>query len=127
MSLFGLHILNDKQVAALKNAGHQVEAYAVSEAAKSVLVLKTTDIGSVVAADIAAVESKTLTGPQKFEQVVVNTAPLVLKYLTGGGVSAAISDVESIARALVQSVFNDTKSTTAGKIGAEILKVAGVA
>lgn len=126
--MFHLHILTDAQIAALKNAGHEVEHFAISEAQKAVLALKTkTDIGSKIADAIKTVESQQLSGPQKFEQVLVNDVlPEVLKYATGGGFSAVISDVESIGRELLQSVFNDVQSTTAGKIGAEILHVAGL-
>lgn len=127
MSLFGFHILTDAQVQALKDAGHQVQAFAVSEADKAVAALKQTDIGTAVANDISAVSSQSLSGAQKFEAVLTNTLPLVLKFVTGGGLSAVEKDVEDIARSLVQSLYNDFKSTTASKIAGEVLHLVGLA
>lgn len=123
MSFFGIHILSDAAVAHLKAAGHDVTEFVASEADKAVIALKGTSIGATVAADIAAVTDHALTGPQKFEKVLANTLPLVLQYVTGGGFAGVLKDVEDIARGLVQSVFNDTKSTNAGKVAADILKL----
>jgi hypothetical protein len=121
MSFLGIHILSDAALAHLKAAGHDVTTFAATEADKAVIALKSTDIGATVAADIASVKDNALTGSQKFEAVLANTLPLVLKYVTGGGLSAVVTDVEDIARSLVQSVFNDTASTKAGKVAADIL------
>jgi hypothetical protein len=123
MSLLGIHILSDAAVAHLKAAGHDVVEFAASEADKAVIAIKNTDIGKTVAADIAAVKDHSISNMQKFENVVSNTLPLVLHYVTGGGLSAVVSDVESLTRSLVQAVFNDTASTTAGKVAAEILSI----
>lgn len=107
-------------------AGQAVQTFALSEADKVVAALKTTHIGSAIAADIAAVSNKKLSGSQKFAAVLANTIPLVVTYATGGGIKAAADDVSDIARALVQSVFNDTKSTGAGKIVGDFLKLFGL-
>ena len=126
MSLLGIHVLTDAQFAALKAAGHSVQTFAISEAEKAVIALKQTDIGAAVANDIQAIASKDLTGPQKFEAVLANTLPLVLKFATGGGFAAVEKDVEDIARSLVQAVFNDVKSTTAGSVAGAILHAIGL-
>jgi len=124
MAFLGIHILSSKQLEAVKA---EAAGFAVSEAGKAVAVLKQTSIGSIVAKDIAAMQDKNLSGAQKFSTVVANTAPLVLKYATAGGLVAVLADVEDIARSLVQSVYNDTKSTTAGRVAAAVLKRFGIA
>lgn len=113
--------LNTAQLAALHDAGHAIEQFAVSEVQKAVGVLKTTSIGATVVADIAAAKDTQLSGAQKFEQVFANTVPLVLKYVTGGGVEAVEADVADIARELVQSTYNDVLATKAGSIATAIL------
>lgn len=123
MALFGIRILTSKQIAAIKAEAASV---AMTEAGKAVAILKTTDIGKAVAADIAAISNKRLSGSQKFEKVVANTAPLLVKYITGGGFAAVEADVIDIARNLVQSVYNDFKSSTAPGLAKAILKIVGI-
>jgi stalled ribosome rescue protein Dom34 len=122
MSFLGIHILTDAQLKTLKDAGHEIATIALTDAQKAVAALKETDLGKTVAADIAAVAGSG-TATQKFENVVAATMPEVLKLVASGGVTAALADVESITREFVQSVFNDTKSSTAGKIASALLAV----
>jgi hypothetical protein len=123
MALFGIHFMTSKQLAAMKA---EVSSFAMTEAGKAVAILKTTEIGKAVAADIAAVSNKRLSGSQKFEKVVASTAPLIVKYVTGGGFAAVEADVVDIARNLVQSVYNDFKSSTAPNLAKAILKIVGI-
>lgn len=129
MSLLGIHIkvLSDDQWKAVKqtlqDAGHEIVELAGTEVDKAIAAAKATDIGAAVTADIHAMEATDKTGAEKFEAVLANTLPLVLKYVTGGGLSAVIGDVEDFGRQLVQSVFNDVKSTTAAKIAEDILSI----
>lgn len=109
------------------DAGKSVEAFALTEAQKAVAALSQTTIGATVAADIAALTSSTLTGAQKFEQVVASTSPLIAQFLTTGGVATAVTEVEDLARALVQQVFNDTLSSKAGAVAQAVLKLLGLA
>jgi hypothetical protein len=127
MSFFGIHILTDAQLKALEDAGHKVESYVVTEADKALLAIKQDKgiIGTIMA-DINAIDSSTMTGLQKMETVVANTMPIVLKVLTGGGVSVVLQDVEDVTRALTQGVYNDFKSTSLGKIAGEIVKAIGL-
>ena len=121
--MFGIHILSSKQLAAIKA---DAASLALTEAGKAVEILKATDIGKAVAADIASISDRKLSGVQKFEAVVANTAPLIVKYVTSGGFAAAQGDVVDIARALVQQTFNDIKSSTAPNIARTILKIVGI-
>lgn len=123
MNLFGLHLLSSKQIAAIKA---EASSLALSEAGKAVAYLKTTEIGKAVAADIDAINNRKLSGSQKFEKVVANTAPLIVKYVTGGGLAAVEADVLDLARGVVQSVYNDLKSKTAPNLGRAILKMVGL-
>lgn len=123
MALFGIHILSSKQIAAIKA---EAAGLAMTEAGKAVAILKTTPIGKVVADDIAAIGNKRLSGSQKFEAVVATTAPLILNYVTGGGMKAVAGDAEDLARNLVQSIYNDLQSKTAKKVASFILKMIGV-
>ena len=123
VKIFGLRIITKGQFNDLKAAAESALNIVPSETAKAVLALKQTEIGAVVASDIAAVASKELTGAQKFEEVLKNTLPLILTFLNKNGLSAALDEIEDIGRALVQSVFNDFKSTTAGGIASLILSL----
>lgn len=107
-------------------AAKSVEALTLTEAQKAVAALKTTTIGAAVAADIKTIGSKDLSGEEKFAQVLANTTPAIAAFVSGGGVKAAAKDVEDIARALVQSIFNDVASTKAGSIATTILKLLGI-
>ena len=107
-------------------AGQSVKAFAMTEVQKAVAALKTTSIGAIVAADIASLKDARLTSAQKFETVVANTLPKIVELATTpGAVKVELSDVESVARELVQSVFNDTASTKAGSIATLILTLLG--
>ena len=123
MKIFGLRIIPNSQFKDLKAAAEIALNIVPSETAKVVLALKQTEIGAAVANNIEAISSKSLTGADKFEAVLANTLPLVASFLTGKGLEVAIDEIEDIGRALVQSVFNDFKSTTAGKIAGLILQL----
>lgn len=104
-------------------AAKSVEAFALTETQKAVAALKQTAIGATVAADIKALTDHNLTGTQKFETVVATTAPLIVGLLGDGGVKKAVADVEDLARALVQEIYNDALSTKAGSVANSILKL----
>lgn len=123
MKIFGLRIISNSRFNDLKAAADTALNIVPSETAKAVLALKQTEIGAAVANNIEAISSKSLTGADKFEAVLANTLPLVANFLTGKGMEVAIDEIEDIGRALVQSVFNDFKSTTAGRIATLILKL----
>ena len=120
MSFLGIHILSDAAVQHLKDAGHQVETFAVSETTKVIAAAKTTDLGKAATDAIAAVSSHDLSGPQKFEAAVAAFLPTVLHYATQGGFSGVIKDVESFGRQMLQTVFDDTKSSTAGQVASAV-------
>ncbi|UAK25681.1 hypothetical protein [Sphingomonas nostoxanthinifaciens] len=122
MSKLFVGFLSSAQLTALHAAGHAVEQFALSETQKVVATLKTTSIGATVTADIKALEDSTLIGAEKFEQVVANTAPLVLPYVTGGGLASLAADAGDVARELVQSLYND--AATALKTAAASAAVA---
>lgn len=103
------------------------EAFALTEMQKAINALKKTEVGAAVAADIRALTSSALTGPQKFEQVVANTLPLVAALATKGGTDVAVNEAEDLARALVQDVFNEIASTRAFSIASLVLRALGFA
>lgn len=108
-------------------AAHAAEEFVLTEVQKAVAVLKTTKLGAVVAADIQTVASRNISGAQKFEQVVTNTVPLIVTFLAdNGAIKVAVQEVSDIARELVQSTYNDTKSTAAGTLATLILSLFGV-
>lgn len=123
VKIFGLRIITKGQFNDLKAAAATALNIVPSETAKAVLALKQTEIGAAVASDIEAISSKDMTGTEKFEAVLANTLPLVVSFLSGKGLAVALDEIEDIGRALVQSIFNDFKSTTAGKIASIILKL----
>jgi len=107
-------------------AGQSVQAFAMTEAQKAVAALSKTTIGATVAADIASLTNSSLSGAEKFAQVVGNTAPLLASFLTQGGVATAVADAEDVARQLVQSLYNDLQSTKAGSVAKSILALLGI-
>lgn len=113
MSLFGIHILTDDQVKALKAAGHTLEAAALTDAQAAVAKFKMLPEAQVVLADIKTVQDSTLSGPEKFAKVLATSLPLVMSYLTGTGLHDLVSNVEGIAREAVQSLVNDFKAAIA--------------
>lgn len=123
IKILGLRILTKERFNDLKAAADTALNIVPSETAKAVLALKQTEIGGMVASNIEAIGSEKMTGAEKFEAVLSNTLPLVASFLTGKGLEVAIDEIEDIGRALVQSVFNDFKSSTAGKIAGLILKL----
>lgn len=123
IKILGLRILTKERFNDLKAAADTALNIVPSETAKAVLALKQTEIGGMVASNIEAIGSETLTGAEKFEKVLENTLPLVASFLTGKGLEVAIDEIEDVGRALVQSVFNDFKSSTAGRIANLILKL----
>lgn len=112
--------------AASKQTTAAVKAFGSSEAAKVIAALSTTDIGAAVKADVLTMQNASLSGAEKFAQVVSNTVPLVLKFVTGGGIAAVEADVLSITQGLVQTVYLDTASTTFGKIVGEFARLLGI-
>jgi hypothetical protein len=119
LKIFGLAILSSAELATLKT-------FALTEGEKAVAALKQTDIGKTVAADIAAAANADLTGMQKFEQVLTNTLPLIQALFTKQGQQVEMADLEDVGRSLVQTVYNDVKSTTVGTWAAGILKLLGI-
>ena len=125
-SIFGSAQTHPAVAAAPATTVAALKAFGGSEAAKVVAALKETDIGTAVANDVSALTNSTLTGAQKFEQVVASATPLVLKYATGGGIAALEADVVGITRALVQTIYTDIADTGFGKIAGEFLKWLGI-
>ena len=123
IKILGLRIISKGKYNDLKAAAETALNIVPSETAKAVLALKQTEIGGMIANDIEALSSKKLTGADKFEAVLENALPLVAGFLGGKGIDVAIDEIEDIGRALVQSVFNDFKSSTAGRIASLILKL----
>ncbi|WP_404711470.1 hypothetical protein [Sphingomonas sp. MMS24-J13] len=107
MSKLFVGFLNAAQLAALHAAGHVLESRALSAGQQLVATLKGTSIGAAVVGDIKALTDSSLSGAEKFEKVVANTAPLVLQYVVGGGFSTIVGDAKDLARELVQSLYND--------------------
>lgn len=108
------------------SVGTAIEGFLFSESDKALAVLKASDVGSVVAAEVADLKDQKLTGAQKALAAVLIAQPLVLKYANAAGPTLLLADVLGITQALVQSIYNDTVSTTAGKVSASILASANI-
>lgn len=119
LRLFGIQIFGSRAKQIIKDV-------AVSEVDRAVVALKNTIVGTLVANEVHAITAKDMTGAQKFEAVVESTLPLIHDFATRGGRAMLVHDVEDVARQLVQSVFNDVKSTKAGGIAQIILQLLGL-
>lgn len=98
-------------------------AFVATDVQKAVAALKKTEVGAAVARAIKTVENDKISGTEKAARVVGEAVPLIVDLLSGGGVRVVVDQVEDIARELVQSIYNDTKSKTAGSIAAAIIKL----
>jgi predicted DNA repair protein MutK len=121
MNILGIHVLTEKQFELLKNAGHEITYLAATPVQQAVAALTALPIGSAIHADIVAIESKTMTGPQKFEAVVAKTLPALVETLAAHGVGATIAEVADIGRELVQSIFNAFTSKIAPSLAGAIV------
>jgi hypothetical protein len=123
MKLFGIRIISD---AKFKRLTGEVSGFINTEADRVVLALKQTSLGDAVLDSIEAIADDDMPGNEKFQKVVSEVAPLVLHYVASGGVPALLDDVEDLARHLVQSVYNDMKSTGFGKLVKQLVDLLGL-
>ncbi|HZU64958.1 MAG TPA: hypothetical protein VFF98_14830 [Novosphingobium sp.] len=119
IKIFGLTILTSTELASVKS-------FALSEATKAVAALKETPVGTAIANAISDIDNANLTGIQKFEKVLSDTLPQLQQLLTAQGLKAELADLEDLGRSLVQTIYNDFKSTTAGTWATSILKLLGI-
>lgn len=128
--MFGIVLIKKSELQELRAkaelAASTVLPFWQAEADKAVAILKQTEIGDAVADSIKAIKDAEMSGLEKFQAVVGEIAPLLLDYVSKGGIPAVIDDVEDVARQLVQSVYNDVMSTKAGSVIKAILKVFGL-
>ncbi len=121
---FHIVFANDAQKAiikqALADAGHVVELAAESAADDLVLALKKTTVGTFIASEIATLKDSTLTGLEKFEQVVEKAIPAAITLFAAGGVTKVAGEVEDAVRATVQLIYNQTTSTTVPALAADV-------
>ena len=109
--------IEDDVLTFLKSAGKAVETFALSESQKLVAEVKQTYVGTVAMNVIQALESQEMDTAEKFDAVVTAIVPLIQKLIASGGISGAVASVESFAREVAQSAYNDLK--------ADIAKIAG--
>ena len=107
-------------------AAQEVVAVVVADTTKVVALLMTMPIAHVVRDDIRTIANGSYSGQQKFDIVLGNTLPVLIDLLTGKGFNVAPGDIEDIARAFVQAIYNDTMSTRAGSIARQILALFGI-
>jgi hypothetical protein len=94
----------------------------LNETDAAVVALKNSSVGGKVATIIEGYSSSSASSSVKFSLAVAATVPLVIELLDDKARNLAGTEIESIARALVQSVFNDVKSNSAGFIASLVLK-----
>ncbi len=111
MSIFAE--LEDDAIAILKAAGKAIETFVLSEGQKLVAEVKQTYVGTVALNVISALQSQAMSGDDKLGAVVSAVVPLIQKLISSGGISSAISSVESFALEFCQSVYNDFKAAIA--------------
>lgn len=104
--------------------GATIENFVNSEIDQAISALKATDIGTAVANIVSLYTKSNLTGAQKLAAATTDVLPLVLKFAADP--SLILTDVTDIATQLVQSTYNATISTTAGKVATAILAAAHV-
>lgn len=127
LKIFGLTILPTTALAALSQAGHEVEHVAISAGDHLALALKRTAVGAAIAAAIADVKDAALSGPEKMEKVVADVLPTAVSFFSTGGVAAAEQEVSDAVRATAQLLYNDLQSTSVGKLVADAAHLLGLA
>jgi hypothetical protein len=87
-------------------------AWGRTEAEKAVAALKNSSTGAQIVQLVYDAETTDKAGPEKMAAVLADAAPLVLALVTKGGAKAVLADAETLARAVIESVVADLKSTT---------------
>ena len=105
--------LEDDAIEILKSAGKAIEAFVLSEGQKLVAEVKQTYVGTVALNVISALQNHTMSGTDKLGAVVSAVVPLIQKLIATGGITGAITSVESFALEFAQSVYNDFKASIA--------------
>lgn len=120
MAFFGL--IPDSVLATLEEDGKQILKWAVSEAQALVAIVKNDKgfvgfvTGIIDELDGAAGEGKT--GAEKFEDLVHQAVPELVKLLTSGQDAFAVVETEifDLMREVGQSIYNSVRGTAAGAI-----------
>jgi hypothetical protein len=97
----------------------------LSEGQKAVAAIASSDVGKTIADEIGIIASAKMTGAEKFEAVVAKAKPLLVE-LAADGPNAIVDDVEDLARAVVQEIYNRVASLTIGVVAKAILKALGI-
>jgi len=80
----------------------------ITEAHKAVALLMTLPNAKAIKDDILTIANDNLPGQQKFDVVLGRTLPVLTGLLKDKGLTVAIGEIEDIARAFVQAVYNET-------------------
>ncbi len=125
---FHIVFANDAQKAVIKqalaDAGHVVEVAAKSAADDLVLALKASPVGAFIASEMATLKDSTLTGAEKFEQVVAKAIPAAITLFAAGGVTATAEQLEDTVHGAAQLIYNQTLSTTVPALVADASAIA---
>ena len=108
------------------SAVQEIVDVVITEAHEAVALLMTLPIAKAVRDDILTIANDSLSGQQKFDVVLDRTLPALISLLKDKGLAVAVGEVEDIARAFVQAVYNETASTRAGSIARKILALFGI-
>jgi hypothetical protein len=97
-------------------------AWGRTEAERALAALKNSPTGAQIVRLVHDAEATDKAGPEKMATVLADAAPLVLALVTKGGVQAEVAAVETLARAVIESVVADLKG---GSVAAAVLAALG--
>lgn len=104
-------------LAALKEAGHIIEDFVISETQKLVALVKASDLGTKAMNIVSELESATDTGSEKMAKLIGMVAGDLADLHAAGGLAGLETSIESFAKEFGQSVYNDFKAAAAGVVG----------
>ncbi|WP_267378070.1 MULTISPECIES: hypothetical protein [unclassified Sphingomonas] len=126
--MFGIRIISNAQLAALKAQGVTLGTAAASGLTKAVAVAAQigNPIGAATLAAVTAAEVTGKPGADKRADVIAAVAPLVVTEAAKGGVSAVVTDAEQFAGLVLEEVLASVKPTPIVAIGLALLKALGI-
>jgi hypothetical protein len=107
--------LADDAVDFLKEAGHELKEFIVTEAQKAVIFLKQNEPLVTKALNlISLAASKSVSGADKMNGVIAAITDIAHTFIAEGGFSGLLAKGVDLVREFAQSVFNDFKAQVGG-------------
>ncbi len=103
--------LKDDALEFLKEAGHELKEFVVTEAQKAVIFAKQNEpLVTKTLNLISLMMSKSMTGTQKMSEVIASIQDIFATFMEEGGFTGLIKKGADLVRQFAQSVYDDFKA-----------------